>query len=155
MSSLGSSAAKISIRDLRQIAQPRKKGYRRKMAVYSIQNQIHLSDHSLIIGSVPGVFIALLLSHIFLYWTAYIIGRSLKGWALIGYSVVKTSVCVCVCARVCVREPCNLRTKVVCMCVILPWNWGPRETEDLNEVPRKKMSYFVCSGDIYRSGNFL
>ena len=35
VSSLGSSAAKISIHDLRQIAQPRNKGYRRKMAVYS------------------------------------------------------------------------------------------------------------------------
>ena len=29
-------------------------------------------------------------------WTAHIIGRSLKGWALIGYSVIKTCVCLSV-----------------------------------------------------------
>ena len=37
-------------------------------------------------------------SHLKFYWTAHIIGRSLKG-ALIGYSVIKTSVCLSVCSR--------------------------------------------------------
>ena len=34
------------------------------------------------------------------FWTAHITGRSLKGCASIGYSVIKNSVCLCVCVRV-------------------------------------------------------
>ena len=38
--------------------------------------------------------------HVLFYWTAQIIGRSLKGWASIGtHSVIKTCVSMCVCVR--------------------------------------------------------
>ena len=33
--------------------------------------------------------------------TTHIIGRSLKGWASIGFLVIKTSLCMCVCIWVC------------------------------------------------------
>ena len=73
-------------------------------------------------------------------WTAHILGRSLKGWASIGYSVIKTSVCLCVCTRATGHSfwprnlnfwhntPWDIRTKRNFFCFSKFWFlalWGP------------------------------